>query len=567
MTLSPTRSSFIAQDSNDVPKAAAIAWFDAVEAALNAGRDWVARAVANETSVAAAGTMDLSAILTFRVLVTGSATIADLGMAANTEKSIRFAAVNVLEHSAALALPGAIDLEIEPGDTIHVIADSAGNARCVAFMRAAGAFARMIISDTPPLFPTHGQQWLASDTGIIWTWYDDGDSQQWVEFGPQGLDGADGVDPGYPFFFDDSTSVADPGTGNVRFDNATAASVTKIAISDLSAATGNPDVSAAIAQWDDSTNTVKGTLLVKRRDAPEDSVTFNITGANTDHSGWTEIAVAHVMGSLANFVASDLLSIDFTRAGDAGSSSSSSRHGQCVLVKDGSDLRLNPWNGNNLIINGSAESVPDAGVALSPSGLSANTLYYIYAFMNAGSMTLEASATAYAAQAGTGVKIKSGDATRTLVGMARTNGSTAWVDTAAQRFVRSWFNDRGLALAGSSVTGNTTNGSLTEITGGRAEFLSWAGEAVDASLVGIIIETSGGLAVACAVGIDGTSVTSSEVGFNGGGANFRGPVSPRYVGQGLSEGYHYATALARTYGAGTASFSNGATIVGRVGPV
>lgn len=40
------------------------------------------------------------------------------------------------------------------------------------------------VGPTPPSSPSNGQKWVNSADGIEYTWYDDGNSQQWVEFGP-----------------------------------------------------------------------------------------------------------------------------------------------------------------------------------------------------------------------------------------------------------------------------------------------------------------------------------------------------------------------------------------------
>jgi len=112
--------------------------------------------------------------------------------------------------------------------------------------------------------------------------------------------------------FSTTTAMADPGSGNVRFNNATVASVTAIAIDDLDA--NGVDQSAYIALFDDSTNTVKGTLVF--RTGGGDVATFNITGL-TDNSGWFQIAVTHVASSGTFSNAEDTF-IGFTRAGDKG---------------------------------------------------------------------------------------------------------------------------------------------------------------------------------------------------------------------------------------------------------
>ena len=112
--------------------------------------------------------------------------------------------------------------------------------------------------------------------------------------------------------FSTTTAMADPGSGNVRFNNGTLASVSQIALDDLDK--NGVDQSAYIALFDDSTNTVKGTLVF--RTAGGDVATFNITGL-TDNTGWNQIAVTHVASSGTFGNAEDTF-IGFTRAGDKG---------------------------------------------------------------------------------------------------------------------------------------------------------------------------------------------------------------------------------------------------------
>lgn len=64
-------------------------------------------------------------------------------------------------------------------------------------------------------------------------------------------------------------------------------------------------------------------------------------------------------------------------------------YGQCELSLVGANLKLLPKNGNKLMIAGRLEDVPAAGVSLAPAGLTPSTLYYIYAYMNAGEMIME----------------------------------------------------------------------------------------------------------------------------------------------------------------------------------
>jgi hypothetical protein len=130
------------------------------------------------------------------------------------------------------------------------------------------------------------------------------------------LPGADGVQPGLVFTFDSSTSMADPGTGDLRLNNASLSSVTAIAVDDLSALSGNPDVSAVVLSWDDSTQTSnRGTLTIKKASNPANFAVYRISGASTDNSGWTQLAVTHI-ASAGSFSASDLLVLEFSRSAD-----------------------------------------------------------------------------------------------------------------------------------------------------------------------------------------------------------------------------------------------------------
>lgn len=227
-------------------------------------------------------------------------------------------------------------------------------------------------------------------------------------------------------------------------------------------------------------------------------------------------------------------------------------------------IRLSRFNGTRLMIDGINEIIPSAGVDLSPSGLTPNTLYYIYAYMNAGTMTLEASTTVPATDATTGLRIKTGDATRTLVGMARPVTGPAWQDSDAQRFVRSWFNRRAMQIRNHFTTGrSTTSTSWVEVNSEiRAEFLLWSGEVFDAGLHASTVISSAGIRMGTALTIDGVAVNvawSMETVLDDTGAH---AVALRRVQADLSEGYHYAT-LAGIVSSGTGTWRDGVTAASR----
>lgn len=63
--------------------------------------------------------------------------------------------------------------------------------------KAVGQGQIAIISDTPPPSPANGALWYESDSGVLYIWYNDGNSSQWVQVG--------GITGGQP---DNITSIA-----------------------------------------------------------------------------------------------------------------------------------------------------------------------------------------------------------------------------------------------------------------------------------------------------------------------------------------------------------------------
>ena len=120
-----------------------------------------------------------------------------------------------------------------------------------------------------------------------------------------------------PYVHDDSITMADPGTGEYRLNNATVSSATAIAISAQTNDSGNPDISDFISTWADSTNTTgKGYLIFKKSGTPATFIVFAIT-AVTDNSTWLQLTVTHV-ASTGTWTAADIGYIQFTRTGDQG---------------------------------------------------------------------------------------------------------------------------------------------------------------------------------------------------------------------------------------------------------
>jgi hypothetical protein len=117
-----------------------------------------------------------------------------------------------------------------------------------------------------------------------------------------------------------TTAMADPSTGNIRFNNASPASATAMAISASSSNTGNPNYLNQILTWDDSTSTIHGVLSFVKYGAAQNFLTFSVTGTLTNNTTWVQLTIANIAsgGSISN---TDVLVVDFARTGDVGSGS------------------------------------------------------------------------------------------------------------------------------------------------------------------------------------------------------------------------------------------------------
>ena len=304
------------------------------------------------------------------------------------------------------------------------------------------------------------------------------------------------------------------------------------------------------SNWMEGVATYSGTTLTISVDRTSGSGTFTDWNLNVvGQPGAGDLSSANNLSDLANKSTSRAnLGVPQT-------------YGQCKLVLSGSNLVLKPFNGNLLTIAGTPQTVPDTGVSLAPTGLAAGNVYYIYAYMNSGVMTLEASVTGHVTSTtagNNGTEIKSGDNTRTLVGMAQPITGPAWTDTISQRYVRTWFNDGGVECLNyfdfaSRPTTNSVSPTFVELVGNRRlEVLLWAGERwlLDASGGGWL---SAAGAVYFAIGVDGSTPEQGGCFGNSSAAGVTVSLGASTLKTGLAEGYHLATLLGAV-SSGTATF-------------
>lgn len=211
-----------------------------------------------------------------------------------------------------------------------------------------------------------------------------------------------------------------------------------------------------------------------------------------------------------------------------------------LQLSSATSLLLAPLNGGNLWINGVNQSVP-ANLQLSNSGLASGTVYYIYAFMNGGTMTLEASPTSYAFNAN-GMPQKTGAVTRTFVGLIETTSNGQFSDSGQNRLVASWFYPQAKTGTGTfTTTRGTTLTTFSEVNSEiRVNFVSLAGRDVQFNITGEISATAIGSGnLSAALNIDGVTQTEANSATVPAGAGTTMCIQARR--QTLSEGGHFAS--------------------------
>jgi hypothetical protein len=149
--------------------------------------------------------------------------------------------------------------------------------------------------------PASRQAWVWTDGTTVY-------SQAFFEAGDQTYAGA------LSYTFSTTTTDADPGSGFLRLDNATASSATGIYASDNEI--NAVDVSAYLLSWDDGTSTVEGQIILRSVESAGVFHIYNLT-AVTDNSGYVDLTVTYVAGA-GSFVNGETVLVAFIPTGDKG---------------------------------------------------------------------------------------------------------------------------------------------------------------------------------------------------------------------------------------------------------
>lgn len=120
------------------------------------------------------------------------------------------------------------------------------------------------------------------------------------------------------YYFSTTTTMADPGVGQMRINNAAFGSVTALALSVNVGELFNPSAANFIKTWDDSTNAAKGYIRIVKQAAPWNYAIYQLNSL-TDNTTWIQLAVSAI-DSAGAFGNGDQVGIEFSRTGDTGSS-------------------------------------------------------------------------------------------------------------------------------------------------------------------------------------------------------------------------------------------------------
>lgn len=167
-----------------------------------------------------------------------------------------------------------------------------------------------------------------------------------------------GADAGFKYTFDTSTdTTTTPSSGGVKFNNATPASITEIAIhaTDADGNTARP----TILTYDDSSSAAKGKLAFKRYDGVQ--IVLNVAGSFTDNATWLKLTVTHSSGTTL-FAASDKVYLSPQVTGDAGignvSATSTFGTDNLLIRSDGTSRNL---QSSNVVVDDTGSVYPSTG--------------------------------------------------------------------------------------------------------------------------------------------------------------------------------------------------------------
>ena len=295
--------------------------------------------------------------------------------------------------------------------------------------------------------------------------------------------GEDGAIPGYYYKFDTGTSDADPGAGEIAFNNGTYASATEIYIDDADA--NGASTATDVQSWGGSTSTIKGFLHIVDINDSSTYARFKITAAVSDESGYNKITVAH-LASNNTFSAADELSVHYTRTGlkgdtgstgatgstgSTGSTGASGTNSQLSMTWSSSTSDADPGAGKIAFNNGTLSSVSILYVD-DADDASADISGYVQSWDDVSNstargivtITKEGTASTYATFKVSGAVTDASGYTKVPVTHVVSSGSFSNTDGVGVHFSYSGADGTGDiegVTAGTNLSGGGTSGTVT----------------------------------------------------------------------------------------------------------
>jgi hypothetical protein len=234
-----------------------------------------------------------------------------------------------------------------------------------------------------------------------------------------------------------------------------------------------------------------------------------------------------------------------------------------------------PKNGNQFTIAGVSRTIPPGVGVISGSVigtynnasidkvpgkvLAPNTTYFVYVYMAASVMTMDFSLTGHVEDPTYGNEVHAADPSRSLVGMVHTDANGKFVGSANSQMTLSWCNRVRLGVIQMIDNDSTESPTLVEANNAhRIEWLQWSinntfrqgANSPNIIVTATVANSKVGSFVQLSIAIDG--VPCGVVGRRRQDAEEDvGLVTSFNVGSnGTNEGYHYASVLMSTGGAG-----------------